>query len=233
MKPPCAAAVAHFLAFHVLVSGIEPVHSQSKTSCLMQHRADASKLLDAKDIAQDTFAIQSSNVRTLRFQMSRDNVSGSMLPASMPTSPALHVNSRKFGGAGAPAANDSVILGAGFGTTATRSLFTFAAQLGRRVHHWLSAADPPEFWTQLNGLVSKKHPDGAAGCFKAVNAINFSAALAGGHDMLLDTPLAEHFLDFYAVSPNSKVVLTTRRATDWVKSRMQCLDGITLILDTN
>ncbi|CAE7559974.1 unnamed protein product [Symbiodinium pilosum] len=39
--------------------------------------------------------------------------------------------------------------------------------------------------------------------------------------MLLDTPLAEHFLDFYAVSPNSKVVLTTRSASDWVKSRMQ------------
>ena len=30
-----------------------------------------------------------------------------------------------------------------------------------------------------------RHPDGAAGCFKAVNAINFSAALAGGEQLAL------------------------------------------------
>ena len=36
-------------------------------------------------------------------------------------------------------------------------------------------------------------------CFQVVGS-----RLASGHDMLLDTPLAEHFLDFYAVSPNSK-----------------------------
>lgn len=211
MKPPCVAAVAHLLAFHVLVSATEPVHSQSKTSCLMQHRADASKWLDAKEIAQDSPFSDEQRHCIREYASSVD--------ADIPGF-AGQLAHRKFGGAGAAATNDSVILGAGFGTTATRSLFTFAAQLGRRVHHWSSAADPPEFWTQLNGLVSKKHPDGASGCYKAVNAMNFSASLAG-HDMLLDTPLAEHFLDFYAVSPNSKVVLTTRRAADWVKSRMQ------------
>ena len=30
----------------------------------------------------------------------------------------------------------------GLGTTATRSLFTFAAQLGRRVHHWEAGPEP-------------------------------------------------------------------------------------------
>ncbi|CAE7387586.1 Crnkl1, partial [Symbiodinium necroappetens] len=194
MKPPCVAAVAHLLAFHVLVSATEPVHSQSKTSCLMQHRADASKWLDAKEIAQDSPFSDEQRHCIREYASSVD--------ADIPGF-AGQLAHRKFGGAGAAATNDSVILGAGFGTTATRSLFTFAAQLGRRVHHWSSAADPPEFWTQLNGLVSKKHPDGASGCYKAVNAMNFSASLAG-HDMLLDTPLAEHFLDFYAVSPNSK-----------------------------
>ncbi|CAE7493227.1 Crnkl1 [Symbiodinium natans] len=81
--------------------------------------------------------------------------------------------------------------------------------------------DPPEFWARLNDLVSLKHQQGVAGCVEALNGVNFSQAMAVGHDMLLDTPLAEHFLDFYAVAPFSKVVLTTRGAADWVKSRIQ------------
>ena len=33
---------------------------------------------------------------------------------------------------------------------------------------------------------------------------HFTCPHDSGYDVLLDTPLAEHFLDFYAVSPHSK-----------------------------
>ena len=56
-----------------------------------------------------------------------------------------------------------------------------------------------------------------------LNDIDFKGLLAGGQKqrILLDTPLAELFLDFYAASPKSKVVLTLRPAKSWVFSRQK------------
>lgn len=55
-------------------------------------------------------------------------------------------------------------------------------------------------------------------CVAALNAFNFSAALAG-YGVFMDTPVAETFLDLYALSPESKVILPLRPADEWARAR--------------
>lgn len=46
--------------------------------------------------------------------------------------------------------------------------------------------------------------------------------------MLLDTPIGELFLDFYAASPNSKVILTKRDPKEWALARKQFKLGMAI-----
>eukprot|EP00931_Biecheleriopsis_adriatica_P071771 TRINITY_DN456_c0_g1_i1.p1 TRINITY_DN456_c0_g1~~TRINITY_DN456_c0_g1_i1.p1 ORF type:complete len:622 (+),score=69.31 TRINITY_DN456_c0_g1_i1:74-1939(+) len=145
----------------------------------------------------------------------------SILPGS-----AHHLRSRQWGGAGNVLKQDgkAPILVAGFGTTATRSLAVLSRQLGLMAHHYTLSDAPAHFWPELrNAAVLGNISEGAFGsrkeCAEHLNTVNFTAALDQGFDILLDTPMAENFLDFFAVSPTSKVILTKRNSTEWVLAR--------------
>ncbi|CAE7513566.1 unnamed protein product [Symbiodinium natans] len=182
-----------------------------QASCLIQQRADAAKtLIEAKD----------SPFSPAQWQCISEY--GASVDADLPGF-SRRLEQRHFGGTG-QATTGSVILGAGFGTTATRSLAAFGRQLGLGVHHFVqghNAHEIPKFWSRLTHLTKLQHPKGLDGCISTLNALNFSEAFDQGNDLLLDTPMAEHFLDFYAVSPQSKVILTNRDAVDWAKARLE------------
>ncbi|OLQ11291.1 hypothetical protein AK812_SmicGene4849 [Symbiodinium microadriaticum] len=227
MKPRAMPLTAQLLIFHVhlLVANVigqkchyqvenanaDVAASPGQTSCLIQQRADTGKaVIEPKE----------SPFSPAQWQCISQY--GASVDADLPGF-ARRLEQRRFGGTGKASADGSVILGAGFGTTATRSLAAFARQLGLAVHHCKQGKreDIPEFWMRLLNITSMQHPNGLDGCLSTVDAMNFSEAFDQGNDLLLDTPMAEHFLDFYAVSPQSKVILTNRNAVDWVKARLQ------------
>ncbi|CAL1127959.1 unnamed protein product, partial [Cladocopium goreaui] len=130
--------------------------------------------------------------------------------------PRYHLQSRRFGGISkATKAKAAPVLGAGFGSTATRSLAVFGRQLGLKVHHF-DPLDSPK-WSdldlRLNTSCSERHQ---------LNQVNFSELLhETGSDVFLDTPMAELFLDFFAASPSSKVILTLRDSKQWALRRLK------------
>eukprot|EP00928_Gymnodinium_smaydae_P050077 TRINITY_DN3368_c0_g1_i1.p1 TRINITY_DN3368_c0_g1~~TRINITY_DN3368_c0_g1_i1.p1 ORF type:complete len:623 (-),score=55.37 TRINITY_DN3368_c0_g1_i1:152-2020(-) len=143
---------------------------------------------------------------------------------------ASHLRARRWGGAGSPLyGRDPPILGVGFGSTGTRSLMAFGNVLGLKSQHY------PRVSAGLRSLrdihVLGKRPDGSsftsrAECSEYLNAVNYSESLGEDFDMFLDTPMAEHFLDFYALSSSSKIVLTTRPAVQWVDSRLKFFSAL-------
>ena len=182
-----------------------------QASCLIQQRADTGKaVIEPKD----------SPFSPAQWQCISQY--GASVDADLPGF-SRRLEQRRFGGTGKASLDGSVILGAGFGTTATRSLAAFARQLGLAVHHCKQGKreEIPEFWMRLMNITSMLDPQGLDGCLSTLDVLNFSEAFDQGNDVLLDTPMAEHFLDFYAVSPQSKVILTNRNAVDWVKARLQ------------
>eukprot|EP00438_Fugacium_kawagutii_P006395 Skav214728 [mRNA] locus=scaffold2250:488981:489661:+ [translate_table: standard] len=128
--------------------------------------------------------------------------------------PDYDLSKRRFGGVSRKLTTRLPVLGAGFGTTATRSLSAFARQLGIRVHHFERSH---ELWGPLLALVTQS----CSTSRQALDEVNYSQILLGTDARLFfDTPMGELFLDFYAASPNSKVILTTRDADAWAKSRL-------------
>ena len=93
-----------------------------------------------------------------------------------------------------------------------------AKALNLQVDHWFPRDSHNYTWKRLYRMLT-------GNCKHRVelNDIDFKGLLAGGQKqrILLDTPLAELFLDFYAASPKSKVVLTLRPAKSWVFSRQK------------
>mmetsp|Transcript_29868 Transcript_29868/g.55975 ORF Transcript_29868/g.55975 Transcript_29868/m.55975 type:complete len:621 (-) Transcript_29868:307-2169(-) len=201
----------------LFLSFVTSVHCQSHSSCLVQRRTDASRH-DSDDI-EESPAWQESVFSEQQKACIKEYAA--TVDADLPGFSA-RFRQRKFGGVGMPAPDDLTILAAGFGTTATRSLSLFGRQLGLQVHHYKPDDNPQHFWLKVDELVNNQHLDGFEGCVSDLNKINFSepfADAAGRDYLLVDTPMAEQFLDFYAISPNSKVVLTLRDATEWVLGR--------------
>ena len=133
--------------------------------------------------------------------------------------PNYTLEGRSFGGKiGGEPLQHPPILGAGFGSTATRSVAALATALNLQVDHWFPHDSDNDTWNRLCRMLS-------ADCKQRVelNDIDFKGLLAGGQKqrILLDVPLAELFLDFYAASPKSKVVLTLRPAKSWCFSRQK------------
>jgi len=154
-----------------------------------------------------------------------------------------HLRLRKWGGvARHVTAELAPVLGGGYGTTGTRSVAEFTRSLGLKTHHWDPREFPARFWRHLI-QASFAFPEKAVPCrFKGLteddefpmnstqaekntcaeklNEFDFSAA-SDSYEVILDSPIAEYFLDFYAVSPHSKVILTVRPGSDWVVSRQE------------
>ena len=132
--------------------------------------------------------------------------------------PNYTLDGRSFGGKiGGEPLHNPPILGAGFGSTATRSVAALARALNLQVEHCPSQGRN-ETWMRLYRMMT-------ADCKLRVelNDIDFKGMIAGEQKQRfwLDTPLAELFLDFYAASPKSKVVLTLRPAKSWCFSRQK------------
>jgi hypothetical protein len=139
-----------------------------------------------------------------------------------------HLHLREWGGSGMPLMPGKLapVLGAALGTTAGRSLAVFAKQIGLRTHHDLSEDKPKKSWAALLNAVRGKHANGSNlnthnECADALNAFDFGTLLSDGFDVLLDTLVADQFLDFYALSPNSKVILSTQSAKKWIEARLK------------
>eukprot|EP00930_Biecheleria_cincta_P092382 TRINITY_DN8226_c0_g1_i1.p1 TRINITY_DN8226_c0_g1~~TRINITY_DN8226_c0_g1_i1.p1 ORF type:complete len:638 (+),score=99.13 TRINITY_DN8226_c0_g1_i1:115-2028(+) len=137
---------------------------------------------------------------------------------------ASHLRQRRWGGRSRQRHGNSLlqaptaappVLGAGFSSTGTMSLALFMKQIGFKPHHpkHKSHEWPDAFWAQI---VSAGSHGSLETCNNILNDLDFAQAFSAGFDSILGAPAAHYFLDFYAVSPSSKVILTTRPTEDWI-----------------
>lgn len=102
----------------------------------------------------------------------------------------------------------NIIFGAGFGSTATRSLDTALALIGLQGDHYSDTMAPlrkvlalPSCGLKLDHLFRDK---------KTFTHLK---------EYILDTPMAELFLDFFLTFSEAKFILTTRPADMWTSAR--------------
>jgi hypothetical protein len=122
----------------------------------------------------------------------------------------------------------NIILGVGFGTTATRSLQTALYMMGLDGDHY--GQEQKYVADYVLGRQDEFNHINATKCRQKLRAMFPGRKPAGRYevfpkrwstkaDFLLDTPVAELFLDLYATYPNAKYILTTRPAAKWVHAR--------------
>lgn len=119
-----------------------------------------------------------------------------------------------------------LILGAGSGSTATHSLQGALRMFGLTVSHY---TDNPRHrkWTRrilsiLGGAYAPKVPmneTSASRCRQELRLLNYSS-LPSSIDAVMDTPVAEMFIDMFLSFPRARVILTTRPPHDWVATRL-------------
>eukprot|EP00931_Biecheleriopsis_adriatica_P072104 TRINITY_DN4613_c0_g1_i1.p1 TRINITY_DN4613_c0_g1~~TRINITY_DN4613_c0_g1_i1.p1 ORF type:complete len:547 (+),score=80.18 TRINITY_DN4613_c0_g1_i1:94-1734(+) len=117
-----------------------------------------------------------------------------------------------------------LILGAGAGSTATRSLAQALRTLNLTVSHWRSMDDLWKYWTTsllgvLGGNPEEVEPHPTAGCQEQLREFDYSTL--PHTDALLDTPVAELFLSIFLTFPKAKVILSTRPSADWAANRVK------------
>ena len=108
-----------------------------------------------------------------------------------------------------------VIFGAGFGTTATRSLYSALTIIGLNGEHW-----GPTNHGLAKILGRDKHTKhdmsvGDATCKRNLTTM-FPGTWHYDQDFLMDTPCAELFMDIFATYPHAKFILTNRPSKEWV-----------------
>lgn len=115
--------------------------------------------------------------------------------------------------------DQAIVLGAGMGTTATRSLEVALRILGLSGDHW-----GKEQWRlawelgYANSEFNMSRCRGFLGhCFgEGTTPERWSYT----KEYMMDTPVGELFVDFYAVYPKAKFILTNRPAENWVDARL-------------
>lgn len=121
-----------------------------------------------------------------------------------------------------------IVLGVGFGTTATRSFETALKLLGLEGDHYGKDA-----YFVANYVLGRVDKDGHINSTKCKDKLRtmfpgrrpagpdegFPKRWSYTGDYLLDTPVAELFLDFFVTYPNARYVLTNRNAKEWVHAR--------------
>ncbi|CAJ1433598.1 unnamed protein product [Effrenium voratum] len=197
-----------------------PVQGQSK--CLVQRRSESVKT--SFDFTDPTFTPS-------QWQCIEDYAreADRLLPGQ-----GRLLQARHFGGAAQATATRPPVLGAGFGTTATRSLAAFGRQMGMKVHHFSPSDPPSDLWVQLDKMVLGEDNISQEECISQLNNLPFGSML-GDFELLLDTPMGEHFLDFYAAArarAEPKVVLTLRESQSWVTARSGFREGLALPLQS-
>ena len=108
-----------------------------------------------------------------------------------------------------------LIIGAGYGTTATRAVRDYFAKRGLRVAHWKSMLNmrgsEQQKWHQAYSKMVKLTP-------RTYHTYDFRS-LHTFVDVVLDTPITPLFPFLLRAYPKAIVVLTHRNSTDWAKKR--------------
>eukprot|EP00434_Breviolum_minutum_P010964 symbB.v1.2.009670.t1/scaffold589.1/size183863/5 len=120
-------------------SSLAPEYSASRSSCLVQRRVDDKKT--------------ESNAFGSPFSLQQQQCVAEYVSKVRTILPDYNLTGRRFGGKiGGSKPQHPPILGAGFGSTATRSLTAFGQQLGLKVHHYFPGAD--KRWQFLDDLLT-------------------------------------------------------------------------------
>lgn len=193
---------------HLLPAGT-PELAGPAGKCLLQRRSDSSGLVASTSFSEAQHGCVSTYLEKVE----------ALAPQS-----ARHLRQRRWGGRSIQRNGTSLlqfqaaappVLGAGYSGTGTRALALFMKQIGFKPHHpkHKSHEWPDAFWAQI---VSAGSHGSLETCTDILNDIDFSQAFSAGIYSLLGAPAAHHFLDLYAVSPSSRVILTTRPAEEWI-----------------
>jgi hypothetical protein len=146
----------------------------------------------------------------------------------------------------AKTSNKRLILGAGFGTTATRSVWTVLQDFGLNVSHCgetenqcrksglprsqirkpscdipgatnILAPEYMQLFTEPQRMMGKSDVEQ---CLNLLSSFDYTN-IPTGLNAIMDTPVAELFLYLWRSFPKAKVILTTRNATDWAAARFE------------
>lgn len=130
---------------------------------------------------------------------------------------AVRIRAEEFDFTRAANRNDTKMhfFGAGYGTTGTRSLHTALQLMGFTGEH----ADLKGLYRKMIYKVLGIRGRPNANCKQQLKDM-FPSSFKYDKDYILDTPVAELFLDLYWTFPDAKFILTTRSAEQWVKSRI-------------
>ena len=113
-----------------------------------------------------------------------------------------------------------MIIGAGLGTTATRSIARWISSARAPpllITHWRGVLGTPqglgdEAWRKVHGQLMALPPKRHA---------TFDYTILEKWDGVMDTPMAELFPYILAAFPRAKVILSVRNATEWSRSRKE------------
>lgn len=141
---------------------------------------------------------------------------------------------------------NKIVLGAGFGTTATTSLNKALGMMSMNAHHmpWslryiiqalrgcrrgafyfktqqacFSQPACRKMWflgCNITTIMPEVQRDQ---CLDYVRNFDYTSVTQGGVNAITDTPVAELFIDLFLTFPNARVILTTRNSVEWVQSR--------------
>eukprot|EP00928_Gymnodinium_smaydae_P097239 TRINITY_DN8761_c0_g1_i2.p1 TRINITY_DN8761_c0_g1~~TRINITY_DN8761_c0_g1_i2.p1 ORF type:complete len:281 (+),score=14.58 TRINITY_DN8761_c0_g1_i2:260-1102(+) len=112
------------------------------------------------------------------------------------------------------ASDRRIIIDAGFGTTGTKSLMDALKSFGLGVQHWHKGRHPQFSLAVEAAFRLPRHE-----CIAKVQEADF-ASLLDQVEAVMDTPVAEVFIDLFLSFPNAKFILTTRASKDWASSRV-------------
>lgn len=111
----------------------------------------------------------------------------------------------------------SIVLGAGYGTTGTRSLDTALRLMGLQGEHY---GPTGQRFARLLGYQARPKIFPRDATCKNTLERQFPHEFKYDKQYLVDTPVAELFLDLYWTFPDAKVILTTRPAREWAARRL-------------
>lgn len=123
-----------------------------------------------------------------------------------------------------------LVIGAGIGSTATRSVWAALQLLGKKVWHCTddngcnmpsvtSIMAPNDYMSLFETKQREMSPIETQECLQQLSRYDYTN-VANTYDAILDTPVAEVFLYMWRSFPNAKVLLTERNASKWVSHRL-------------
>jgi hypothetical protein len=113
----------------------------------------------------------------------------------------------------------TILIGAGTGTTGTRSFYSVLKTIGLYGWHWKAPkADKARssWFDEIDSILRGDVPK----CRAALAAFDHVAHLPDSLDFILDTPAPPLFIHLFLAYPNAKFLLSTRPGDEWAESRL-------------